>query len=164
MDIVIPGKMEYTKVKKIQSGEDERKTQMRETILLFHFSDKDRRNRLTRALLPLRMKIREITKEDYGKPIGYLAGNKELASEEEVYTGEELPGELLVMAGLTSARIDQVLKAIRRSGILVPYKAVLTPSNQSWKVTELFEEIRTEHERMTGGGEETGNEMEETAL
>ena len=122
---------------------------MRETILLFHFTDKDRRNRLTRALLPLRMKIKEIPLEDYGKPVGYLAGIKELETEEAACEGEDLSGEFLVMAGLGSDRIDQVLRAVRKSGISVPYKAVLTGENQKWDVWKLFEEIKAEHERMS---------------
>ncbi|MCI9083542.1 MAG: DUF3783 domain-containing protein [Lachnospiraceae bacterium] len=121
---------------------------MREVILLFHFTDKDRRNRLTRALFPLRMRIKEISLEDYGKPVGCLAGIKELEPKGEICTGDELTGELLVMAGLDSNRIDQVLRAVRKSGVSVPYKAVLTAENQNWNVWQLFEEIKAEHERM----------------
>ena len=122
---------------------------MRETILLFHFSDKDRRNKLTRALLPLGMKIREEAREDYLQPAGYLAGNKEILPVDETYTGEELAGEMILMAGLSNSRVDGVLKAIRKSGIgPVPYKAVLTPANQEWNVIKLFQEIKSEHEQM----------------
>lgn len=122
---------------------------MRETILLFHFTDRDRRNRLTRALLPLRVKIKEIPLEDYGKPVGCLAGMRDLEPERVICKGEELSGELLVMAGLSDSRIDQVLRAVRKSGLSIPYKAVLTASNQNWNVCELFEEIKAEHERMS---------------
>lgn len=122
---------------------------MRETILLFHFSEKDRRNRLTRALLPLRMKIREVERKDYLQPVGYLAGNKEISPVEEEYTGEELEGEMILMAGLSSSQVDAVLKAVRKSGIgPVPYKAVLTPDNQEWDAIKLFREIKSEHEQM----------------
>lgn len=122
---------------------------MRETILLFHFSEKDRRNRLTRALLPLRMKIREVERKDYLQPVGYLAGNKEISPVEEEYTGEELEGEMILMAGLSSSQVDAVLKAVRKSGIgPVPYKAVLTPANQEWDAIKLFREIKSEHEQM----------------
>ncbi len=122
---------------------------MKATILLFHFSDKDRRNRLTRALLPLRMKIREVAREDYLQPVGYLAGNKEILPLDEKYEGEELEGEMILMAGLSSSQVDQALKAVRKSGIgPVPYKAVLTSSNQNWNVWKLFQEIKAEHEQM----------------
>ncbi len=123
---------------------------MRETVLLFHFSDKDRRNRLVRALLPMRMKIKEISKEDYGKPVGYLAGNVDILPGQPHAAEEELSDELMVMAGLSGHRVDQVLRAMRKSGVLVAHKAVLTPSNQTWNVYQLFEEIHLEHERMAG--------------
>ena len=113
---------------------------MKETILLFHFSDKSRKNKLARALLPLRMKIREVAKEDYLQPVGYLAGNKEIPPSEESYQGEELDGEMMLMAGLSNTQVDLVLKAIR--------KAVLTASNQEWNARKLFAEIKAEHEQM----------------
>lgn len=125
---------------------------MRETILLFHFSDKDRRNKLTRALLPLRMKIREVAREDYLQPVGYLAGNKDIAPVDEKYDGEELDGEMILMAGLSSFQVDQALKAVRKSGLgPIPYKAVLTSANQNWNVPKLFQEIKSEHEQMDRG-------------
>ena len=122
---------------------------MKATILLFHFSDKDRRNKLTRALPPLRMKIREVSREDYLQPVGYLAGKKDIPPLDETYDGEELEGEMLLMAGLLGPQVDQVLKAVRKSGIgPVPYKAVLTSANQSWNALKLFQEIKSEHEQM----------------
>lgn len=126
---------------------------MKETILLFHFADKEKRNKLTRALLPLRMKIREIERKDYLQSIGYLAGNKEIVPKEEVYEGEELEGEMLLMAGLSNLQVDKVLKAIHKARIgTIPYKAVLTSSNQEWNVLKLFKEIKAEHEQMSKEG------------
>lgn len=123
-----------------------------------------------RALLPLRMKVKEVLPEDYGKPVGYLAGLKEFAPKAEKDNMErlqgegeshiedisgqtsfqEFPGEMMVMAGLVGGRIDQVLRAVRKSGISVPYKAVLTAANQTWNAWELFSEIKKEHETMSG--------------
>lgn len=120
---------------------------MRETVLLFHFSDRDKRNRIARALLPLKVKIKEIEKADYLKPVGFLAGNKDIEAVQELYDGPELEGEMMVLAGILGDRMDAVLKAVRKSA-LVPYKAVLTPTNQCWNVLELFQEIRKEHELM----------------
>ena len=56
---------------------------------------------------------------------------------------------MLLMAGLLGPQVDQVLKAVRKSGIgPVPYKAVLTSANQSWNALKLFQEIKSEHEQM----------------
>ena len=68
---------------------------------------------------------------------------------ETKYDGDGLAGELLLMAGLSSPQVDLVLRAIRKSGAgPIPYKAVLTPSNQNWDALKLFQEIKAEHEQM----------------
>lgn len=138
---------------------------MRETILLVHFTDQEKRKKLTRALLPLGLRMKEVEREDYGKAVGVLAGLKGISQEEAEHVSEgfsrqepgaegpieqELSGELLIMAGLSGQRIDQVLRAIHKAGLSLPYKAVLTASNQSWDVWKLFQEIKEEHQRMSG--------------
>lgn len=129
---------------------------VKEMILLFQF-DKSRQQKLLRSLLPLKMRVKAVDPSDFGKPIGYLAGIQELEAETaekaEVDAAEKeeivLAGEMLVMAGLTSQQIDQVLAAIRRSGIgPVPYKAVLTATNQNWDAASLLAELMREHESM----------------
>jgi hypothetical protein len=67
-------------------------------------------------------------------------------------TAEDLAEELFVMAGLSGGRVDAVLAALRKAGIRIPYKAVMTATNQDWDVRKLYREIRSEHEAMTGKG------------
>lgn len=122
---------------------------MRETILLFHFTDRQKRNKVVSALVPLKLKIKEIEKKDYLQPIGFLAGSKDISPVEEEYDGDELEGEMLLMAGISGARMDMVLRALRKSGVgPIPYKAAMTPTNQHWNPVQLFAEIKEEHEKM----------------
>lgn len=69
---------------------------------------------------------------------------------ERSYTGSaHLPAPMIVMAGVTGNRLNTVLQAIRKSGIgAVPYKAVLTETNRTWKAKELLQELMKEHEEM----------------
>ena len=125
------------------------------------------------ALLPLRVRVRAVEPADYAQPIGYLAGVKGIGPVEvenakpsksresqgwEEDCGEDtagrekakLPAEFLVMAGLTGSRVDQVLSAIRRSGVgPIPYKAILTATNQDWDAYSLLAELMREHEQMS---------------
>lgn len=126
---------------------------MKETLLLFGF-DTEKQKKLVRSLMPLRMKLKSITAEEYHQPIGHLAGIKEILPAEEPSSEQPLAldGEMMVMAGLTSQRIDQVLTAIRNSGTgPIPYKAVLTQTNQNWDAYALLAELKREHEEMTRG-------------
>ncbi|MCI8896125.1 MAG: DUF3783 domain-containing protein [Lachnospiraceae bacterium] len=137
---------------------------MRETILLFGFS-KERQSKLMRALLPLKMRIKRIEQDQLGQPLGVLAGQQpaeekqssEKGAEEKQSQGKAAEGcgqalgdEMLVMAGLTSARVDAVLAALRKGKTgPIPYKAVLTETNQQWNAWELLEELKQEHARFT---------------
>ena len=48
---------------------------MKETVLLYNFNDKDRLMKIRQALLPLGFRVKTVGREDYGKPLGTLAGN-----------------------------------------------------------------------------------------
>lgn len=129
---------------------------MKETILLFQF-DKERTAQIRRALMPLKIRVKNVRPEEYCQKIGYLAGNREIPKAEGVQTPENvlqiggIEQEMLVMAWLTSHQVDQVLTALRKQGIgRIDYKAVVTPYNQSWDCKTLYEELKREHEAFVG--------------
>lgn len=123
---------------------------MKETILLYHFTDEERLRKVKRALLPMGIRLKAVRREEYLHPLGYLAGVKEIGPAEAVYGGGDFEQEMMVMAGLTSQRVDAVILALRKSGVgRVNYKAVLTPANQFWDSVKLYGEISQEHEAMS---------------
>ena len=123
---------------------------MKETILLYHFTDEERLSKVKRALIPLGIRLKAVKKEDYLQPVGYLAGVKEIGPKDSVYEGGDFESEMMLMAGLSSSRVDAVILALRKAGAgRVEYKAVLTPTNQFWDSVTLYEEIRKEHEIMS---------------
>ena len=123
---------------------------MAATVLLFGISDEERRKEIFRALLPLRFSIKVVRPEDYAQPLGVLAGVKGMEPVDTPYEGEELPGEMLLMAGMTGGQIDQLLAAFRSKKLPpVQLKAVLTSTNQHWKAPALFAELSEEHAYMT---------------
>lgn len=128
---------------------------MKETVLLYNFTDSGRLLKVKQALLPLGFRLRAVEKKDYLRPVGLLAGAKET----EEYDGWETRGdfdgsgfedEMLFMAGFTSPQIDALIKALRKTGVgKVDYKAVLTESNKTWNSLKLYEEIKKEHKAMS---------------
>ncbi len=105
--------------------------------------------RLQQALLPLKLRIKKVPREDYEKPVGYLAGQKELPCPSKSYEGDELDAPMLVMVGLDRFKMDAVLSCLRSPKMpKIDYKAVLTPTNQTWSVLQLFEELKKEHIQM----------------
>lgn len=87
-------------------------------------------------------------------PAGQAEAGQEPAARQEAVAGQEasgsLEGELLVFAGFSGGTLDRVLAALRKKGLRIPYKAVMTAANQGWTVRQLHREIQAEHAAMTG--------------
>lgn len=66
-------------------------------------------------------------------------------------SGEPLPGEMLVMAGLNGKITDLFLQGLRRARAGVALKAMLTPTNSQWTPRALYDELQREHEAMAAG-------------
>lgn len=62
---------------------------------------------------------------------------------------DNLAGEMIVMAGLTASKMELVLQAFRKAGILKScLKAVLTDTNRFWNAFQLYEELKREYDKM----------------
>ena len=83
---------------------------MREMVLLFHLPDRAKRRMVEMALLPLKVRLKYVSYEEYNQPLGVLAGNKDLPGVPGVYEGEELPDSFFVFSSLNGSRLDQVLR------------------------------------------------------
>ncbi|MDO4942531.1 MAG: DUF3783 domain-containing protein [Lachnospiraceae bacterium] len=122
---------------------------MKPSILLFQIS-KPQSVKLIKALLPLKIKIKKIRTDEYFLPIkNLIEPGKNTVSDSSKESAAELSDPMIVFVGLSNAQLDYALVAIRRAGTgPIPYKAVITPSNQDWNAFELLEELKIEHEKM----------------
>ena len=128
---------------------------MKETVLLYNFDDEKRTAAVKRTLILMCVRIRTVEKKDYLRPLKELLGLEEAAGAEAAsrqdYDGEGFAEEMLLMAGFTSRRIDALIAGLKKNGAgRVDLKAVLTPTNAGWNSLELYEEIKREHEKMSG--------------
>lgn len=119
---------------------------MNETILLYHISDSGRLRKLKNICAALKIRVRQVKKEEYLRPIFQLLGERKM-EQTQIYTGRELSGEMLVMA-VERKRLDDILNAMKKEGISIPYKAILTPDNGWWNSLQLYQELQREHEAM----------------
>lgn len=126
----------------------ERNEEMKPTILLFNFTDKPRFDKIIRAILPLKVKIKKVDIEEYLQPVGYLAGKKDIDTIQEKYNGPELDDEMLLLGTMTDSQINQLLLSLRKAGVAVNLKAVLTENNQYWNTIQLYEELKKENEAL----------------
>ena len=125
---------------------------MTETILIFNAPPKSTLLKIQKALLPLHVRIRIVSSENYNQPLGILAGMKNIHPEISTQQSGEISSPFFVFCFLSDQKLDQVLSSLRRCGAgPFPYKAILTPVNCEWTAYKCFEEVRAEHEKMHGG-------------
>ena len=108
--------------------------------------------KLKGVLIRMGIRIKNITPEQTGQTVGYLAGFDGF-DERETEEGTVLPEleeEMLVMKNFTNRRIDELLAGLRRAGVpKVELKAVVTETNCGWTFYALYEALKKEREAMT---------------
>lgn len=123
---------------------------MKKQILLYNINDRKRAMEIRRVLMPLKLRIKNIPPDDFAHPIGYLLGIEgykpsDLASDDCYFEDE-----MMIMAGLTSCEIDQVIRGFHKRRIPgIPLKAIVTPHNQEWHSYKLYRDLKKEHEKIS---------------
>ena len=131
---------------------------MKETVLYFTPQKTPQTAALKGLLIRMGIRIKNITPEQVNEQVGALAGvpGFEKSGAEATIDPEAaapLQEEMLVLCNFSEARLDALLHGMRRSGIRIALKAMLTESNASWTFRQLYEELSEEHARVTGGAQ-----------
>ena len=122
---------------------------MRPKVLLYRLGkDTEKGNALCAILDEMKILTLRVKPEQLNVTAGELASTNAAATGE---TPETVPeAEFMLLCGLGNQQLDRLLAAMRRAGVYVPYKAVLTEYNREWKLCKLIEEVEQEHELMKG--------------
>ena len=121
---------------------------MRPKVLLYRLGGETEKGSALRAILD-EMKILTLSVDDAqtGETVGKLVSANAAAT--DAPPPETAPeAEFLLLCGLGDKQLDRLLANMRRAGVSVPYKAVLTEHNKNWKLCQLIEEVVKEHELM----------------
>ena len=122
---------------------------MHEAVLLINFKDQKKLRMIQGVLMANKIKMKKVSKEEYAQSVGYLLGMNELYIEDAVYEGDEFEKEMMVFAGFSNSRLNQVLNMMYKKKISkTDYKAMLTQTNAPWPVIDLYNELAEEHARM----------------
>ena len=121
---------------------------MRSKVLLYRLGEETEKGAALRAVLR-EQKLLTLTVEEnqLGETAGRLVSTN--AAPVDAPAPESAPeAEFMLLCALGDRQLDRLLAAMRRAGVSVPYKAVLTETNKTWKLCQLIEEVVKEHELM----------------
>ena len=82
---------------------------------------------------------------DFSQTVGALIGVFPKSNEICLSPFKE---KMIIMSSFTNAKMEEFLDALREKSIRIEYKAMLTPTNISWRCDELIEELKREREQI----------------
>jgi len=88
-----------------------------------------------------------IERKNYSESLGALLGITGMARRNKPYSGDLLGEEMMIMSGVDPKCMEQFLDALKSAGVsAIALKAMVTPTNVFWSPSQLYTEIKKEHE------------------
>lgn len=122
----------------------------RETVLFYEPEGETQGALLKSVLVRMGARIKNVSSEAVGQTIGCLLGRKGFDARENP-EAPALDEPVLVMDGFTDKRLEILLREMKKSGVSVPYKAIVTETNLGWLFHQLYDELAAEHKAMQRG-------------
>ncbi len=119
-----------------------------EEILVYNLEG-EKGKQIQQLCAEMKIRFKSIPAEQYGEPIGALAGIKGVEKTGIPFAGTPFQDEMLVFARFEDASLRNFLSRYYQAGIgKVSLKAGLTPYNVKWNSVELHDELKREHEEL----------------
>ncbi len=121
---------------------------MRPKVLLYRLDCGSEKGRLLHGVLEeQKLLTLDVGEELLGERVGRIVSTNAAAG--NVPAPEDAPQtEFMLLCSLGDRQLDRLLAAMRRAGVSVPYKAVLTDANREWTLCKLINEVAREHVMM----------------
>ena len=120
----------------------------RETVLYYDPRGGEQTAVLKSILVQIGARIKNVAPEAVGQTVGCLLGRKGFDARENP-EAPTLAEPMLVLDGFTDKRLEILLREMKKHGVSVPYKAIVTETNIGWIFHQLYEELAREHEAMS---------------
>jgi len=142
----------------------EGQTDMKEMILYYAPKPTPYVSKLKGVLVRMGIRIKNISPDQTGQRVGYLAGMPGFEAMDETASLQSpvIEEEMLVMKNCTSRRIDELLTNLRKANVpKIALKAIITEQNSQWPFYQLYEELKKEHAIMTASADGEGINAED---
>ena len=120
----------------------------RETVLYYDPRGGEQTAVLKSILVQMVARIKNVAPQAVGQTVGCLLGRKGFDARENP-EAPTLAEPMLVLDGFTDKRLEILLREMKKHGVSVPYKAIVTETNIGWIFHQLYEELAREHEAMS---------------
>lgn len=120
----------------------------RETVLYYDPAGGERAAALKAILVQMGARIKNVPPEAVGQTVGCLLGRKGYDARENP-EAPALAEPVLVLDGFTDKRLEILLREMKKHGVSIAYKAIVTETNIGWLFHQLYDELAREHEAVS---------------
>lgn len=116
------------------------------TVIVFGMSE-GKSMQLSHLADRFRITTRAVSEDEQFQSVGFLLGWNGFLKN-KIKGSEKTDAECIVFAGIDRDTLNRFLSAMREGGISVDLKAIVTPSNQSWRLCDLIAELEKERRQL----------------
>ena len=99
------------------------------------------------------MKVLLVSPADAGKTVAQLLGEVETKAARTLVLEPGAYPPAVVLANFKEKDVDTLLDLMKQAQVIIPLKAVVTPSNRSWVFGDLLAHLQEEHAAFTAAKE-----------
>lgn len=112
--------------------------------------DSDKSAVIEKVFAPMGISVKSVVEDEYYKPLSALvfAIGK---SAEPTDTADTIDEPMIILHGLDRNLLDKAVTALRKNDVIIPLKAITTPTNLSWSSVKVFQNLKEEHESFKKG-------------
>lgn len=120
---------------------------VQETVLVYRMEE-SKFQKIRQICFSMGIKPVQVGEDQENAPIGLLAGARDWRNPLMAPGGEaeSMTEEMFLMAGFSEKMMDEFLGRLRRMGVPVSLKAILTDQNAVWNGSQLQAELKLERE------------------
>ncbi|MBQ9459880.1 MAG: DUF3783 domain-containing protein [Oscillospiraceae bacterium] len=121
---------------------------MRAKVLLYRLGEDGETGRALREVLrEQKLLTLSIAENQLRETVGRIVSTN--AAPVDAPAPDDAPRtEFMLLCALGGRQLDRLLAAMRRAGVVVPHKAVVTEANRGWTLCKLIEEVSREHDAL----------------
>lgn len=112
--------------------------------------DSDKSAVIEKVFAPMGISVKAVGEDEYHKPLSALVFGigKEAEPAERAGTIDE---PMMILHGLDRNLLDKAVTALRKNDVIIPLKAITTPTNLSWSSVKVFQNLKEEHKAFKKG-------------
>lgn len=105
---------------------------------------------IEKVFAPMGISVKSVDKDEYNMPLSALVFGICKANEQND-TADTIDEAMMILHGLDRNLLDKAVTALRKNDLIIPLKAITTPTNLSWSSVKVFDNLKAEREAFRKG-------------